>query len=59
MSSNLNIYTLEEVAQVFKVSLRTVYRWVESGQLKSSKLGRKTYRVFEKDLVDFMNKHRS
>lgn len=59
MPSNLNIYTLEEVAQVFKVSLRTVYRWVESGQLKSSKLGRKTYRVFEKDLIDFMNKHRS
>jgi len=59
MASNLNIYTLEEVAQVFKVSLRTVYRWVESGQLKSSKLGRKTYRVFEKDLIDFMNKHRN
>jgi len=39
--------------------LRTVYRWVESGQLKSSKLGRKTYRVFEKDLIDFMNKHRN
>jgi len=58
MPDRLNIYTLEEVAQVFKVSLRTVYRWVESGQLKASKLGHKTYRVFEADLINFMKDHR-
>ncbi|RJR31603.1 DNA-binding protein [Candidatus Parcubacteria bacterium] len=59
MKNLIPIYTLEEVAQVFKVSLRTVYRWVESGQLKSSRLGHKTYRVFEKDILEFMNKNRT
>ena len=50
-----NVYTLEEVAKIMKVSLKTVYRWVSAKKLKAAKIGHKTYRVVEKDLVKFIN----
>lgn len=37
-------YTLQEVAKLLKVSYMTVLRWVKSGKLKASKVG-KQYRV--------------
>ena len=52
-----DILTIEEVAKVLKVSKRTVYRWVDSGDLKVARIGRKTYRVFESDLRKFIRKY--
>ena len=52
-----NILTIEEVAKVLKVNKRTVYRWVDSGDLKVARIGRKTYRVFESDLKKFIRKY--
>lgn len=52
-----DILTIEEVARVLKVSKRTVYRWVDSGDLKVARIGRKTYRVFESDLNRFIRKY--
>ena len=52
-----NILTIEEVAKVLQVSKRTVYRWVDSGDLKVARIGRKTYRVFESDLKKFIRKY--
>ena len=52
-----DILTVEEVAKLLKVSKRTVYRWIESGDLKVARLGRKTYRVFESDLRRFLKKY--
>ncbi|MAF14293.1 MAG: hypothetical protein CMI53_05405 [Parcubacteria group bacterium] len=40
-----------------KVSLKTVYRWVGSKKLRAAKIGHKTYRVLEKDLIKFINDH--
>ena len=40
-----------------KVSLKTVYRWISAGELRAAKIGHKTYRVFEKDLVAFLESH--
>jgi excisionase family DNA binding protein len=51
-----DILTIEEVAKVLKVSKRTVYRWIETGELKVARIGRKTYRVFESDLRKFIKK---
>ena len=51
------ILTIEEVAKRLKVSNRTVYRWVDSGELKVARIGRKTYRVFYSDLKRFVRKH--
>lgn len=52
-----DILTIEDVAKILKVSKRTVYRWIDSGDLKVARIGRKTYRVFESDLNKFIRKH--
>ena len=51
------IMTIEEVAKTMKVSLKTVYRWISAGKLPAAKIGYKTYRVFEADLIKFLRKH--
>jgi excisionase family DNA binding protein len=51
------ILTIEDVAKLMKVSLKTVYRWIGSGQLPAAKVGYKTYRVFEKDLIKFLRQN--
>ncbi len=40
-----------------KVSIKTVYRWVGSRKLKAARIGHKTYRVLERDLIEFVNDH--
>ena len=52
-----DILTIQEVAKVLKVSTRTVYRWIDTGDLKVARIGRKTYRVFESDLNKFIRKY--
>ena len=46
-------YTLAEIAQRLKVSYRTVYRWVQAGELSAYKLGTE-WRVAESDLQSFL-----
>ena len=46
-------YTLAEIAQRLKVSYRTVYRWVQAGELSAYKLGSE-WRVAESDLQAFL-----
>ena len=50
------ILTIEEVAKSMSVSLKTVYRWINAGDLPAAKIGYKTYRVFEKDLIKFLRR---
>lgn len=33
--------TVEEVMQLFHVTRRTVYRWIDSGKIKGAKFGRR------------------
>lgn len=47
------MYTVEEVAAVFLVSVYTVRRWIRSGALPAMKLG-KSYRVNKSDLEAFL-----
>ena len=51
------ILTLADVAKSMKVSQKTVYRWVAAKKLRAAKIGHKTYRVLEKDLMAFINNH--
>ena len=55
-------YTLPEVAERLKVSRRTVYRWVQSGELSAHKLGPDKpgveWRIGEDDLEGFLEAHR-
>ena len=49
-----DLLTMEEVAKRLGGSLKTVYRWIDSGELPVSLIGRRTYRIFERDLVKFV-----
>ena len=52
------ILTPQQVAKEMQVSLKTVYRWIYAGKLKASRIGEKTYRVYESDMDKFMAKTR-
>ena len=49
----LRIYTVKEVADLLKVSKMTISRYIQTGKLKSSKLGR-MYRITDDDLRKFL-----
>jgi len=50
---NLILYTIEEVAQILKVTQRTVYNFIKNGDLKAVKVG-KYWRVKHVDLEAFL-----
>ena len=47
------LLTVSEVAEVCRVSDRTVRRWIERGELAAHRLGRQV-RISEKDLKIFL-----
>ena len=46
------LLTIEEVADVLRVSTRTIIRYIESGKLKASKIG--VWRIKEADVRLFL-----
>ena len=48
-------YTSSEVARRLKVSRRSVYQWLTSGQLDGLKAGQ-SWRITEEDLIAFMRR---
>ncbi len=50
-------YTCEEVAEVFKVKVRTVWSWIRKGKLPAARLVGQ-YRISDKDLRTFMENGR-
>jgi len=51
----METYTLEEVADILKVSVATVRSLVNSGQIKAFKVGNQ-WRVRKKDLEAYMSR---
>ncbi len=47
-------YTLQEVAEIFKVAYLTVYRWVTKGKLEAYKVGKK-YMIKESDIQKLLD----
>lgn len=47
-------FSITEVSNTLKVAYITVYRWIQSGRLSSSKAGRQ-YRISKKQLDKFLN----
>ena len=47
------LLTLEEVAEVLRVSTRSVNRYIEAGKLKASKIG--VWRIKQSDLDRFLD----
>lgn len=50
----MEFYTLKEVAKMLRVSMTTIYRYVESGKLNAVKIGN-SYRVTDEDLRKFID----
>jgi excisionase family DNA binding protein len=52
------MYTVQEVAQQLRVSERTVRNWVERGELRVFRIGKRGYRISESDLQTFVDKRK-
>ena len=52
------VFSTKEVAEKFKVTYLTVFRWIKSGKLKAFKVG-KQYRVKQEDLEAFIEYSKS
>ena len=51
--TDLQTYTLEEVANILKVTRRTIYNYIKNGDLKAVKMG-KYLRISGTNLQDFI-----
>jgi excisionase family DNA binding protein len=49
----LKLYTVEELVEILQVTRRTIYRYIDSGELKAIKVGG-YWRVSEAALKDFL-----
>jgi excisionase family DNA binding protein len=52
------LYTVQEVAEILKVGPRTVYRYINEGQLESVRLSARKTRVRRRDLLGFLERAR-
>jgi len=50
-------FTPQEVANKLKISRATVWRYIRNKKLKIIKFTKRTYRITEKDLNDFLKKY--
>ncbi len=53
------LLTPEQISKKLRVSIFTVYRWIKSGKLKAIKLTPRLFRIDEKDLNQFLKKHKT
>ena len=63
MTKKPKLLTIPEVAKRLKISRRTVYRYIEKGQLKTIKISQSPlyliHRITEKSLNQFIKKHKT
>ena len=52
MAKDLEVYTLEELAEILQVTRRTLYNWIKDKKLKAFKVG-KSWRVTREALAEF------
>lgn len=53
--AEIKVYSVEEVADILKLTTRTIYAYIKSGQLKASKIG-KYWRITPAALQDFIER---
>lgn len=56
--ADVKLYTLQEVADVLRVSRQTIYNYLKSGRLHATKYG-KEYRVTEEELQELIRTGRN
>ena len=50
------VYTPKQIAEILQVHWQTVLNYIKDGELKAFRLGKRGYRVEEKDLQKFIEK---
>ena len=55
MAKDIEVYTLKEIEDLLHVTRRTLYNWINKGQLKAFRIG-KEWRVTKDALEDFIEK---
>jgi excisionase family DNA binding protein len=53
-AQDLRMWTPHELAEYFKVDLRTIYRWIREGKLEAIKLGGGSLRISQEQLDQFL-----
>ena len=53
--ADLKVYTLDVVADILKVTKRTLYNYIKAGELPAIKMG-KYWRVTQENLQSFVSK---
>lgn len=48
----VRFYTCEEVAEMYRIKVSTVWTWVREGKLKAVRIG-KSYRIEKEALAEF------
>ena len=48
-----------EAAELLSVSRWTIYRWVEEGRLRGTKIGKGSLRIFRRSVVDLIESNES
>lgn len=56
MAKEIEVYTLNEIADLLQVTKRSLYSWIKSGRLKALKVGRE-WRVTKKSLEAFLEEN--
>ena len=54
-TTDIKVYTLEEIAELLHITRPTLYTYVKEGKLKAVKVG-KYWRVTEKNLQEFLER---
>lgn len=57
-ADEIKLYTLQEVADILRVSRQTIYNYVTAKRLRATKYG-KEYRVTEADLQELIKNGRN
>lgn len=53
MKDKISLYTLQEVADIVKMDIMTIYRHRKAGKLQTIKIGSE-YRVTQEDLMKYL-----
>ncbi len=53
--TGFKLYTIDEIAEILKVTQRTIYNYIKCGSLKAIKIG-KYWRVKHSDFEQFLEK---
>ncbi len=57
LSNNMEILTLDEVAEMLNLRVSTIRKYCREGKIPCIKIG-KSYRIDKKDLIKFLNRRK-